>query len=422
MMAQTLFCVIETIINMYRSIFILIFILVNNSSIAQWQLISNQGDGELFFVNDTLGFGLSKRTTDGGFTWQTLTSGTNAGIFFTDADTGHMIVNSNTGPPTYLRSFNSGISWTDMSAVFPDPYGAVLIHFPASGTGYAGTEKFYKTSDGGNNWNMIHAGTIIGHSMHFTTVDTGYIGGSKLNTGPILLRTFDGGLNWDSLPIPFFSANSYQTIVFPATSSDIYAINAGDNVGEILYSSDAGLNWVTQFLDTNLTFLDIHFPTRDTGYVTGSNYQTGAADFGLVLKTTNGGLNWTVQQTGYNKIIGRCYFIDGHRGWVSGAFGDVLYTDSGGETVGLNDLSDSNKWRLNPNPASQSTVLEFENPEQESHTLMIYDLQGRVVEKITRVTTEQVIVNTANLNDGLYLFQLLNTGTVRFTGKLMVNN
>ena len=96
-MARTLFCVMVLMNTMSRSIYILILILLSNPAIAQWQLISNQGDGELFFVNDTLGFGLSKRTVDGGHTWQSLTSSTNPGIFFTDTDTGHMIVNSNTG-------------------------------------------------------------------------------------------------------------------------------------------------------------------------------------------------------------------------------------------------------------------------------------------------------------------------------------
>lgn len=80
--------------------------------------------------------------------------------------------------------------------------------------------------------------------------------------------------------------------------------------------------------------------------------------------------------------------------------------------------ANSRKVKIYPNPASQYVTIEFYNPKQDSYTLTLYDAQQHIVKTITGVTNNKVILEKENLTNGLYLFELLNSGQVPITGKL----
>lgn len=76
--------------------------------------------------------------------------------------------------------------------------------------------------------------------------------------------------------------------------------------------------------------------------------------------------------------------------------------------------------KLYPNPTSQHATLKFDNPKQKSHTLTLYDSQGRLVRTKTNITTDKLIIDTNNLTDGVYFFQLRTDRQIRATGKLII--
>ncbi len=75
--------------------------------------------------------------------------------------------------------------------------------------------------------------------------------------------------------------------------------------------------------------------------------------------------------------------------------------------------------RIYPNPLSDQAVIEFENPDNASFTLVVYAIDGRMVRRIDHIRDNRVIFNRENLPSGIYAYQLSGNNVVS-TGKLMI--
>ncbi len=75
-----------------------------------------------------------------------------------------------------------------------------------------------------------------------------------------------------------------------------------------------------------------------------------------------------------------------------------------------------------PNPFYIETNIFFRNDDQSIHDLEIFDIQGRLVRKMT-ARTEQFTVPKEELNAGLYVFVITSrSSSDRISGKLLVQN
>ena len=74
---------------------------------------------------------------------------------------------------------------------------------------------------------------------------------------------------------------------------------------------------------------------------------------------------------------------------------------------------------LAPNPFSDFTRLAFENDEENEHELIISDMQGRTVQKMTSMGSEFIILRL-DMNSGVYFFRIANSDQVLYKGKLVV--
>ena len=76
-----------------------------------------------------------------------------------------------------------------------------------------------------------------------------------------------------------------------------------------------------------------------------------------------------------------------------------------------------------PNPFSDFALLEFSNPSNEIFTLGIYDVNGKLINEISGITSGRVQINRKNLQAGMYFYMLRNTDGKRIArGKLLVVN
>lgn len=406
---------------------------------AQWQVIGTQeksttsgyDDGRVFFINDTLGYGLFNKTADGGNNWQRM-NGVEGGahIYFSNEQIGHRVHNTNTGPPAYERTLDGGNSWEERSAALPtNPYGYYDVFFPTTATGYiVNNGRVFKTTDTGNTWaTKYQNANFITTSLYFSTTETGYITGyhtpAPYNSN--ILITKNGGNTWDSIPLPFYSGNH---VVVASDTDNVYVI-AGYS-GQIIHSADGGYNWVQQFSDSSKTLWDIFFSSKDTGYAVGANYESGA-DTGLVLKTTNSGNNWLVQPTGYNKIMRDCHFISADIGWIAGGNGEVLYTTNGGGTVGIQNTTTpfNSQLKIYPNPTTGKISLQFAqaNPHQgesvlwwtsfggstkgsqqknNKYNLEIYNILGEVVYYSIIQSPTHSVIDLSKESKGIYFVKV----------------
>lgn len=211
----------------------------------------------------------------------------------------------------------------------------------------------------------------------------------------VVLRSTDGGRNWQRLPVP--ETDSLQFRDIHATSTDLaWALSAGPGeLSRIYHTRDGGRTWVLQFRNTDpdafydcFAFFD---GRRGVAYGDASRGRTN------LLATRNGGGSWQLvdrvtvpaplEGEGAFAASGGCVTTQGQRhGWV--ALGSpaarVFRTENGGAT-----------WTSFPTPlvsgeSAGLTAVHFRDPE---HGIAV---AGRIGEYATDTAAAAVAVS----NDG----------------------
>ncbi|MBN1634034.1 MAG: hypothetical protein JW917_07715, partial [Ignavibacteria bacterium] len=138
----------------------------------------------------------------------------------------------------------------------------------------------------------ITGGQIL--DLRFFDENTGLIAVWQPN---LILKTTNGGFNWNitySTGRPAFELCIIDSIAVYVTST------SSNEYGRILRSYNRGLSWDSLPVANSWTVNGISFVNRDTGWIGGTS---GGSP--RIWRTTNGGLNWTVQsnETGFGKIF-----------------------------------------------------------------------------------------------------------------------
>ena len=90
------------------------------------------------------------------------------------------------------------------------------------------------------------------------------------------------------------------------------------------------------------------------------------------------------------------------------------------EATGIPDPLNQIQIKVYPNPLVDHTSIEFENSMHRSHTLTIYNTQGKIVRSIPDITSGTVKVERKNLTSGFYFIRLRDEKEVMAMGKLVV--
>ena len=320
--------------------------------------------GDIYFLDENNGYiiyeGLDpdcanvvKRTTDGGYTWQTgsglyvyhlhtLTSG----CLFVNND-GKGIVAASRG--TIAMTFDYGINWnliysgndeletrwlsiyseeTKGAIVYNNNYFLannltiskplkdsdywILDYINSSGTwrskiqfvndtlGFAGAGDLYRTSDSGNSWHYFEFGG--GADIFFIDDYNGWLSGEDSE----LFRTTDGAYNWT------FLGNFY-----PLDLGRIYFLNSDIGFSGKCKTTDGGCNWYEVGGGIRKCFIN-----DSTGF--------GVNDNGEIWKTIDIGESWYQINSGTNEDLFDIYFINESRGYAVGNNGTILVTTNGG--------------------------------------------------------------------------------------------
>ncbi|MGV3629714.1 MAG: YCF48-related protein [Bacteroidota bacterium] len=254
--------------------------------------------------------------------------------------------------------------------------------------GYAvcGDGRIVKSINGGSNWYQIARDTAVYcRSVEFVNPLKGFVGGFPNNSAAtnILRRTVDGGASWTDLT-PLLHPRAKEGICGLAAPDPNTIYGCGNWYNDSAYivrSADGGDSW--DFIDMSAyasSLIDMHFTSRDTGFVTGrgvnpqrksvilyttdggqtweykfqsptsneycwkiqhltdSVYFASIEDFSpsvtpKILKSTNGGMTWTphVLSTANYNVEG-VGFIDSLHGWAGGDFEYTFESFDGGLT------------------------------------------------------------------------------------------
>jgi photosystem II stability/assembly factor-like uncharacterized protein len=190
------------------------------------------------------------------------------------------------------------------------------ITFLDSLTGYAVANQYptdsnyvLKTTNGGDNWQIIHRQYFPMQHIQFLNLNIGY------SCAGYLYKTIDGGYNWIQQNTSGISAGNMHVL----NQDTIWLTDADGFVGGIFRTTNGGINWQTQanFGSGNPDKIYMHngrfgFANRNGGF--------------SLYRTTNSGLNWDIVAgvDGFNDI----YFVDTLTGWK--AYGNMKKSTNGG--------------------------------------------------------------------------------------------
>lgn len=405
----------------------LFFILILNSSFlilncfSQWSIVSNQGNEAVSFPSNNTGYstanGITKKTTNGGFNWSTVSGGNLTGIFFINDLTGWVV-----GYPGYIGKTTTGGAFTQQPTGIVDRLNDVFFINDNTGWVVGGdfsVERIFKTTNGGTNWTTQTSGTANKmFSVYFIDANTGWsVGGPS---SPKIIKTTNGGDNW------FLQTTTVNTPLYSVMFADAntgWAV-AGYLGGEtIIKTTNGGTNWLSQTSGDTRYLRDCYVLSAAKAFAVGQG--------GKLIMTTNGGDNWAVQNTGSTIELWSIDFVNDTVGY---AIGDnvVLKTTNGG-VLFVNQTSGElpQKFMLMqnyPNPFNPNTAIRFQIPPVgaqyiEPVLLRIYDMLGR---EVTTLVNEQlkpgkyeVAWDASSEPSGAYLYQL-NAGNYSMTRRMIL--
>lgn len=359
------------------------------------------------------------------------------------------IVHTNDGGTTWVKQTTSAL-WTLND-----------VHFINSATGWIVGDYgvILHTSDGGNTWEEQTNGTETSQnlkSVYFHDSESGWaVGGAGSGEPGVILRTADGGASWTSQSSGLTGTVTLKDIHF---YNSIHGWILGLN-GEISHTEDAGSNWSSHEIDTDVSMTAIHFSSPGTGWVSGYS--------GKIFHSNSGGNTWTEQSTPHDGFLDDIFFTSSTNGWAIGSSGSVLSTTDAGSTwemesisgfgtrlygisftsenngwvvgagsgsgevhkfaegsTGILSIGDQNSVKVFPNPLSTSSIIEFELTGSGKTTLKVFDALGKEVAVLLDETVSagvhRIPFDAENLSEGLYNYHLQTEGRI-ITGKMMKN-
>lgn len=266
------------------------------------------------------------------------------------------------------------------------------------------------------------------------------------------IKSSDGGLTWsnpvqlttnafqDNLPILFQRADSSFVLTWQRYNGSPY--NYLSNTNEIYYkTSPDGINWSSEdsiTFDTGTLYTDI-LPSiyenpndKELYFVWTSNRFSPFGNnvelsLSAVLSGSMGNQATIITCPGYDaKVIPTdtagqfilTWVADPNNDGKRDIYSRFLYKNV--LSVGVPENNTVTQYHLFPNPMNENAVLTFENPNNEKHKFLLFNVKGEKVQEINNITTDQVKIERKDLIPGLYFFLLqTKTGSGR-KGKLMM--
>lgn len=263
---------------------------------------------------------------------------------------------------------------------FPSTSIAIAVDPTTPTTVYAasGLAGIFKSTNGGGTWAAINnglvasgsfsTGSIVTLAVDPTTPTTLYAG-----TSSGLLRSTDGGVNWNPLPLVLSGLSAVDAVVIdPTTPTTIYVATTGWGPvgGGVFKTTNGGTDWsavgsglpaAPQSGLAGVTGLVINPLSPTTLYAVAGAYLSGTD----VYKSIDGGTSWASASTGQSGTYVYSLAIDPTTPATlyatlapvtGGALGVFKTTDGGGSWSSVNSGLSGAVWSVALDPASPSTL------------------------------------------------------------------
>lgn len=274
---------------------------------------------KVFFVDAKRGWivgaaGLVLRTEDGGQQWRLARQGLDVPLFdvwFADADLGWAVGDNG----VILRSSDGGENWQAQ----PRATNLKLtdLHFSSLELGWAVGDqgKMVVTRDGGETWQA----QLAFSDKHLKKIlfKNGQDGWVLPHQDRSIIRTADGGQNWEKMPIP--------------THAEITSLTLGEDgslwmvgeAGTVLQLTPRG-QWIPKTQGEKGDYRQVHFHSANIGWL--------LAGDNMLYRTVNGGQHWQPHAIPATERLWAIDFSNAREGVAVGASGARWQTLDGGLT------------------------------------------------------------------------------------------
>lgn len=183
---------------------------------------------------------------------------------------------------------------------------------------------------------------------------------------------------------------------------------AGKN-GQIIRTRDGGMNWQDVSLGFIANIKTIDFFNDSVGVI--------AENGGFAMTTTNGGLSWNLENTGFSTSISK---VQCFRDSIIYASTNNMVYRRNLNAVGVPQLYRTEReLNISPNPVTDRMVITTSKVFQDA-TLTFYNLAGQPVRKLPNQSGRSVLVHRDGMPNGAYFITLSNENEIIATGKIIL--
>lgn len=366
------------------------------------------------------------KTTDGGNKWRVMSGLGLAPASFTFFDENNGVAGGlepGCRCMAVAHTTNGGATWamdsirSTAGTVDSIPgYGVNSMSFADARTGY-GVGVYgaiIKTTDGGARWERLNTGntTDFVSEVWSPTPETAYaIAAPSIDSASyIFYRTSDGGKNWQRI-YNFIDSTGFQDVCFVTPDVGFVGGWTADN-GAIHKTTDGGRHWRRVYTGGSPGdgIFGLEFENETVGYAVGAG--------GMILRTSDGGASWVREASGTDVLLPNLSIVDGAV-FAVGLNGTVLRRGVDASSVDFAAMS--GEGMMMPNPMTTSATLRHPGLRAEGGHLVLFDMLGREVRCIRTAAGSEVLrFDRGDLRSGTYLYRLIGTDGVLLTGTIEV--
>jgi len=394
------------------------FCLFTSALQGQWQQLPNlpvSGSAySVAFINKDTGYVSMDTpallsTTNGGQSWVMVGNFRIYHLQFVDIQYGYGngVLN---GMGRIYKTTNGGFSW-DSVFVSNNAFGEVF--FVNRDTGWVcgwdfNTSKIWRTTNGGNNFAIQFNGSAPGFFERIfflkDKINNEYYG--WVLADPSLLRTTNSGVNWTLVYQRESQCGIIVDMYFKDTAYGV--MTRGNRCFQT--TSNGGSNWIIRNEYNVLTNSRIGVANNNIGWLTLSS--------DTIIKTIDFFQSFGKQILPNDASIGSIFVLDSSNVY-SGRFDFIKTTNGGGNIVSVTQISSEvpqeySLFQNYPNPFNPTTNFGFRIADFGLVKLIIYDVIGRevsvLINKEMTPGIYEVNWDASNLPSGIYIYKLITGG------------
>ena len=271
--------------------------------------------------------------------------------------------------------------------------------------------------NGTTKWKYAATGGYIGAPASIGDIDNDGNCEVVFVSGDVVTALSNGGIHKWHYNIPGYEG-AFRGVALADINNDVYPdVIFGTDYGKViaLNGNNGTLIWLKD--------LAAHYGNPDFGFDHAPLISDFDNDDSLDVFIVGGYTEYPAFHNNY----GRAYMITAGKGngpdWLMFQRNIVRNSSLCDHTTDIVNESyntDAISVKVFPNPSRTYTTIQFYNPNNENHSLLIYNSVGQVVLKIENITGVEVKVDGKDHESGLYFFNLQNNNGIAGQGKFII--